>query len=111
AFTEAARAQGVGSLRIAFRHLLPNVLPTIMTAFTSTIALFLVTEATLDFLTIGVTTQMTWGNAFYTSYADVVSGSWWAILFPGLAIVLTVLAVNTVGEALRDALDVRGHAL
>ena len=110
-FTEAAYAQGVSAPRIIFRHLLPNAIPALITVITSTLTLFLITEATLDFLSLGVTSDMTWGYAFATAYADVVSSSWWAIVFPGLCIVLTVLAVNLLGEALRDAFDIRGHGL
>jgi peptide/nickel transport system permease protein len=106
-FTEAAQAQGISARRIVIRHLLPNALPNIINAFTATIALFWVTEATLDFLSLGISAQMTWGRAFATFYEDVLTQSWWSLVFPGVAIVLTVVAVNLVGEALRDALTVR----
>jgi ABC-type dipeptide/oligopeptide/nickel transport system permease subunit len=108
-FIEAARAQGVSTWRILVRQLLPNVLPFIIISFTSTITLFLIADATLDFLSLGVITQMSWGGAFRTAFADVLTFSWWAIVFPGLCIVLTVFSVNTIGEALRDAFDVRGR--
>jgi peptide/nickel transport system permease protein len=107
-FVEAARAVGVGHRRIIFRHILPNALSPLIVATTLSIASVIVTEAFVSFLGFGVdVTQPTWGNALTGAVRFIPLGNWWWPLFPGLAIVLTVLGINFMGDGLRDALDPR----
>jgi peptide/nickel transport system permease protein len=107
-FVEAARAVGVGHGRIIFRHILPNALSPLIVATTLSIAGVIVTEAFVSFLGFGVdVTQPTWGNALTGAVRFIQLGNWWWPLFPGMAIVLTVLGINFMGDGLRDALDPR----
>jgi peptide/nickel transport system permease protein len=107
-FVEAARAVGVGHGRIIFRHILPNALSPLIVATTLSIAGVIVTEAFVSFLGFGVdVTQPTWGNALTGAVRFIPLGNWWWPLFPGMAIVLTVLGINFMGDGLRDALDPR----
>jgi peptide/nickel transport system permease protein len=88
-----------------FRHLLPNVLGPITVASTLAVGDVILLEAGLSFLGLGVQPPTpSWGGMIFDAKADIVSAPW-TTLAPGLAIVLTVLAVNLVGEALRDAFD------
>jgi len=106
-FTEAARAVGVGNMRIIFRHILPNALRPIIVATTLNIAGFIVVEAAIDFLGAGLPiTEVSWGLSLNDARASTAVGYWWESL-TGAAIVLTVLAVNFIGDGLGDALDVR----
>lgn len=107
-FVEAARAVGIGSGRIIFRHILPNALSPLIVATTLSVAGVIVTEAFVSYLGFGVDpTQPTWGNALTGAIRFIPNGNWWWPLFPGMAIVLTVLGINFVGDGLRDALDPR----
>ncbi len=107
-FVEAARAVGVGDRRIIFRHILPNALSPLIVATTLSVAGVIVTEAFVSFLGFGVdVTQPTWGNALNGAVRFIPVGNWWWPLFPGLAIVFTVLGINFMGDGLRDALDPR----
>lgn len=107
-FIESARAVGVNDWRIMFRHILPNVLSPVIVVTTLSVAAFVGLEATLDFLGLGVSyPTATWGNILTDAQGDLLVGDWWWAFFPGLFLVLTVLAVNFVGDGLRDALDVR----
>ena len=107
-FVEAARAVGVSSGRIIFRHILPNALSPLIVATTLSVAGVIVTEAFVSFLGFGVdVTQPTWGNALNGAIRFIPVGNWWWPLFPGLAIVFTVLGINFMGDGLRDALDPR----
>ena len=110
-FVEAARAVGVGNRRIIFRHILPNAVSPLIVATTLSIAGVIVTEAFVSFLGFGVdATQPTWGNALSGAVAFIPNGNWWWPAFPGLAIVLTVLGINFMGDGLRDALDPRSKS-
>ena len=101
----AARALGVRDRQILWRHILPNVLSPVMIAATLGIANVIVVEAGLSFLGIGVRPPTpSWGNMIEDG-ANAIASTWWVSTFPGLAIVLTVLAFNLVGDGLRDALD------
>ena len=105
---EAAQAVGVSSNRIIFRHILPNALSPLIVATTLSVAGIIVTEAFVSFLGFGVDqTQPTWGNALSGATRFIPQGNWWWPLFPGVAIVLTVLGINFMGDGLRDALDPR----
>ena len=106
-FVEAARAMGVGSLRMLFRHLLPNTFSSIIVMSTLQVAQAILQEAALSFLGVGTgSAYPTWGQMIALG-RDFVSVAWWLPTFPGLAILLTVLAINMVGDRLRDALDPR----
>ena len=106
-FVEAAVAQGAGPLRIMFTELLPNVASSILVFFTLIIANNIVLEAALSFLGAGVQPPTpSWGTLISDGQGLIVTRPWFAIM-PGLAIVLTVLALNVFGDGLRDALDPR----
>lgn len=106
-FIEAARALGIGSPRILFRHLLPNTFSSIVVLSTLQVAQAILQEAALSFLGVGTgSVYPTWGQMIALG-RDFVSVAWWLSTFPGLAILITVLAINLVGDRLRDALDPR----
>lgn len=106
-FVEAARALGASTSRQVFRHILPNALGPVIVAGTIDVAAAIIAESTLSFLGLGFPPDIpTWGRILFDAkdYLDIAPH--WA-LFPGLAIFLTVLAINFVGDGLRDALDPR----
>jgi len=106
-FIEAARAMGIGSVRILVRHVLPNTFSSIVVLSTLQVAQAILQEAALSFLGVGSgRTYPTWGQMIALG-RDFVSVAWWLPTFPGLAILATVLAINLVGDRLRDALDPR----
>jgi peptide/nickel transport system permease protein len=106
-FIEAARAMGIGSARIIFRHLLPNTFSSIVVLSTLQVAQAILQEAALSFLGVGSgRAYPTWGQMISLG-RDFVTVAWWLPTFPGLAILATVLAINLVGDTLRDALDPR----
>lgn len=103
----AARCIGCSNLRIIFRHILPNAMSPVLVSATLGIAGAILTESALSFLGIGVQPPTpSWGNIL-TSGKDYIEFAWWLSLFPGLAILVTVLAYNLLGEGIRDALDPR----
>jgi len=109
-FVDAARAVGVSSSRIAFRHVLPNALGPVIVAMTLLMAGAIVTEAFVSFLNFGIKeTQVSWGNALSNAQSALSLGDWWWAFFPGMAIALTVIAINFIGDGLRDALDPRSR--
>jgi len=106
-FVEAARALGASTPRIVVRHILPNSLGPVIVAGTIDVAAAIIAESTLSFLGLGFPPDIpTWGRILFDSkdYLDIAPH--WA-LFPGLAIFLTVLTINFIGDGLRDALDPR----
>ncbi len=106
-FIQAARALGFGRARIILRHLIPNVLAPVIVTATLGIGNTIVLEAGLSFLGLGVQPPTpSWGN-LVADGRDNLLGAWWVATFPGLIIVLTVLAFNLVGDGLRDSLDPR----
>ncbi len=106
-FIEAARALGNSPLRIAFRHVLPNVLPPLIVQATLAIAAAVIAEASLSFLGLGQQPPApSWGSMLNTAKNYVDNAPWMAI-WPGLAIFVLVLAFNLLGDGLRDALDPR----
>jgi peptide/nickel transport system permease protein len=106
-YVEAARALGFGRARIILRHLLPNVMAPVIVAATLGIGNTIVLEAGLSFLGFGIQPPTpSWGTLVADGRQNLI-GAWWVATFPGLAIVLTVLAFNLVGDGLRDALDPR----
>ena len=107
-YVDAARAAGVGNARIIFRHILPNAMSPIIVAATLSVVSVIISEAFVSFLGFGVdVTQPTWGNVLSNSLNFISLGNWWWPLFPGLAIVVTVLGISFMGDGLRDALDPR----
>ena len=109
-FTLAARALGATDRRIMGRHILPNMIAPIIVQATFAVGLGILSESTLTFLGLGVNPATpTWGLALNEG-RDFVRQAWWISVFPGLAIVLTVMSLNLFGDGLRDALDVKGVA-
>lgn len=106
-FILSARTMGAGDLRLIFLHLLPNSLTPIIVSTVLGIASAVLVESGLSFLGLGVQPpQASWGNIL-TDGKEYIQFAWWLSLFPGLAILLTVLGYNLLGEGLRDALDPR----
>lgn len=106
-FVEAARALGASNLRIIVRHILPSTVSTIIVAATLRVASSIITESGLSYLGFGVQLPTpTWGNMLRNAQDQMISAPWTAI-FPGLFIFITVIAINYVGDGLRDALDPR----
>jgi len=104
-YVEAARALGVPGRRIVVRHLLPNALAPIIVAATLGIATAIIAESTLSFLGLGIQPPTpSWGNMLKDAQTDIAIAPWTAV-FPGLAIFVTVVAINFIGDGLRDALD------
>jgi peptide/nickel transport system permease protein len=105
-YIQAARLIGIHPLAIMLRHLLPNVLGPVLVLATINIATAIVTEATLSFLGVGVPpTQPSLGTLIRVGNDFLFSGEWWITIFPGAALVLMVLAINLLGDWLRDALN------
>ncbi|MGA1863460.1 MAG: oligopeptide ABC transporter permease [bacterium] len=106
-FVLAAKAEGAGDLRIIFRHILPNALAPVLVAATLGVAAAILTESALSFLGIGVQPPTaSWGNMLAAG-KDNIGIAWWLSLYPGLAILFTVLGYNLLGEGIRDAVDPR----
>ncbi|MCM2265141.1 MAG: ABC transporter permease [Desulfuromonadales bacterium] len=106
-FVLAARAIGAGDVRIIFRHILPNALSPVLVSATLGVAGAILTESALSFLGIGVQPPTpSWGNMLITG-KQTLGTAWWMSVFPGLAILITVLGYNLLGEGIRDALDPR----
>ena len=107
-YINAARCIGAPSARILFRHVLPNSLSPILVQGTLGIASAILEIAALGFLGLGQQPPFPeWGAMLADSVKYLTSGAWWVLLFPGLAIMLTVLGFNLLGDGLRDALDPR----
>ena len=106
-FVTAARAMGVKEGKIAFRHVLPNVVSVILVSMTLDFAGCLLTESSLSYLGFGVQQPSpTWGNMLTGSNnSTVIQNYWWQWLFPALFLSLAVICINVIGDALRDALD------
>ena len=107
-FTLAARAVGARDRDVMFRHIMPNLVAPLTVQLSFTVGLGILAESTLTFLGLGVNPATpTWGLALNEG-RDFIRQAWWISVFPGLAIVITVMALNLLGDGLRDALDVRG---
>ena len=105
-YVQAARVIGISPLGIMRRHLLPNVLGPVLVLATINIATAVITEATLSFLGVGVPpTQPSLGTLIRVGNDFLFSGEWWITIFPGAALVIMVLAINLLGDWLRDALN------
>lgn len=108
-FVQAARSLGAKPQRIVWNHILPNVVGPVIVAATLGVGNAIITESTLSFLGIGFPPDVpTWGRMLFDAQ-DYIQSAPHLVIFPGLAIFLTVLSVNYVGDGLRDALDVRSR--
>jgi len=107
-YVQAARVIGVPRRRILFGHILPNAIGPVLVIATINLALAIITEATLSFLGLGVpATQPSLGTLIRIGNNFLLSGEWWIALFPGATLAILVLAVNLLGDWLRDALNPR----
>lgn len=106
-FVAAARALGAPARHVVTRHLLPNVLPPLMVVTTFSVARTIIAEASLSFLGLGLPPPTPSWGAMLDEGRNYITTGWWLALFPGLAILVLVLAINLCGDWLRDALDPR----
>jgi ABC-type dipeptide/oligopeptide/nickel transport system permease subunit len=107
-YVVAIKGTGASTLRIIFQHLLPNSMAPTIVQSTIMMAWAILTESALSFLGVGIRPPTpSWGWMLNDGRAYLITGEWWLILFPGLAITFTVLALNFVGDTLRDAFDPR----
>jgi peptide/nickel transport system permease protein len=105
-YVQAARLIGLSRPAIMFKHVLPNVLSPVLVIGTINLALAVITEATLSFLGVGLPpTEPSLGTMIQIGNKYLFSGSWWMVAFPGLTLAILVLAVNLLGDWLRDALN------
>jgi peptide/nickel transport system permease protein len=107
-YVQAARLIGLHPIKIMARHVLPNVMGPVLVIATINLALAIITEATLSFLGVGIPpTQPSLGTLIRIGNDFLFSGEWWITIFPGIALAILVLAVNLLGDWLRDALNPR----
>ena len=107
-YIEAAHGLALGKRRIVFRHLMPNVLPPLIVVGTVQVAHAILLEATLSFLGIGVPiTKPSLGLLIFTGFEYMMSGKYWISFFPGIALLITIVSINLVGDQLRDVLNPR----
>jgi ABC-type dipeptide/oligopeptide/nickel transport system permease subunit len=112
AFVEASRTLGAGTPRILFRHIIPNIFGVAITYVALTMPAIILYESFLSFLSLGVQAPMaSWGTLIAEGVSQInpVRIYWWLIVFPGSVLVITLLALNFVGDGLRDAWDVKGR--
>ena len=107
-YVEAARGLGASHLRMMARHILPQCVAPYLILATTHLGVAIIIEAALGFLGVGIPPPTpTWGNMLADSLNTGLVPPWWLVLFPGIAITLTVLAFNLLGDGIRDALDPR----
>ena len=107
-YVEAAQGLGLSAARIAFRHVLPNCLPPLIVVVSVQVAHAIALEATLSFLGIGLPiTKPSLGLLIAEGFAYVLSGKYWISLFPGIALLIAIMAINLVGDRLREILNPR----
>jgi peptide/nickel transport system permease protein len=107
-YIEAARGLGLSAARIVLRHLLPNALPPLIVVGTVQVAHAIALEATLSFLGLGLPpTEPSLGLLIANGYEFMLSGKYWISVYPGVALLLTILSINLVGDQLRDVLNPR----
>jgi peptide/nickel transport system permease protein len=107
-YIEAARGLGLSRARVMLRHLLPNALPPLIVVGTVQVAHAIALEATLSFLGLGLpTTEPSLGLLIANGYEYLLSGKYWISMYPGVALLLTILSINLVGDQLRDQLNPR----
>jgi oligopeptide transport system permease protein len=110
AFVEASRTLGAGTLRILFRHIIPNIFGIVITYLALTMPAIILYESFLSFLGLGVEPPMaSWGTLIAEGVGQInpIRIYWWLIIFPGGVLVTTLLALNFIGDGLRDAWDVK----
>jgi ABC-type dipeptide/oligopeptide/nickel transport system permease subunit len=105
-FVQAEKALGAGNFRIIFRHVLPNILSSIIVVGTLTIAYAILLEAAVSFIGFGDPNTITWGQILQENFSEMRT-VWWAEVFPGLAILFSVFGFNLLGDGLSDALNPR----
>jgi peptide/nickel transport system permease protein len=111
-YVEAARALGAGPLRIMFIDLLPNVIAQVIVYGSLLIPLAIVSEASLSFLGVGIQPPTAdWGAMINDASGYYQAGFWWYLVFPSVALLITTLAFNILGDSVRDALDPRGAGI
>ena len=109
-FVEASRSYNSGPLRIMFRHILPNMISDVVVVSSLWLASAIRTEASLSFIGLGVPPPAaTWGGMIREGFENILD-AWWLAVFPSMAILVTVLALNLLGDALRDATDPRSRS-
>lgn len=107
-YIDAARSIGASELRIMARHILPNCMAPFIILVTAHVGTAIIIEASLGFLGIGIPPPAaSWGSMLGTAANQSVSPDWWRVVYPGMAIVITVLSFNIFGDAIRDVLDPR----
>ena len=107
-YVDAARVMAFSSARIVFRHILPNVLPPLIVVATVQVAHAIALEATLSFLGLGMPiTSPSLGLLISNGFAHLLSGRYWISFFPGVALLITIVAINLVADRLRDVLNPR----
>jgi peptide/nickel transport system permease protein len=107
-YIDAARSLGFSRMRIVLRHLLPNAMPPLIVVGTVQVAHAIALEATLSFLGLGLpTTEPSLGLLIANGYEYLLSGRYWISVYPGLALLATILSINLVGDQLRDQLNPR----
>jgi len=107
-YVDAARVMAFSNERIMFRHILPNVLPPLIVVATVQVAHAIALEATLSFLGLGMPiTSPSLGLLISNGFAHLLSGRYWISFFPGVALLVTIVAINLVGDRLRDVLNPR----
>ena len=107
-YVDAARCMAFGPGRIVFRHILPNVLPPLIVVATVQVAHAIALEATLSFLGLGMPiTSPSLGLLISNGFAHLLSGKYWISFFPGIALLVTIVSINLVGDRLRDILNPR----
>lgn len=105
-FITAAIASGTNQLHLIWRHLLPNITAPVLVLLTASVGQALILEATLSFLNLGVPSSVpSWGNLLGNGLSAALNGAWWCVVVPGLFITAAVLAINLVGDGLRDMVD------
>lgn len=105
-FVQLAEVSGASTLRVVRRHILPNVMNTVMVLFSLTIGVAIIIESSLSFLGVGVPPpKPAWGLMMSEGRGPLIAGKWWLSVFPGLCIMLLVLAANLLGDWLRVRLD------
>ncbi|MBI4201423.1 MAG: ABC transporter permease [Chloroflexi bacterium] len=107
-YVDAARAMGASTVRIVFRHMLPNAIAPFLILASTGLGGAVATEASLGFIGVGIPPPTpTWGNMLGGTVARSLNPSWWLVFYPGMAIAVVILAFNLFGDSLRDALDPR----
>lgn len=104
-YIEAAKVAGISDIRIIFKHIIPNALPPIIVTATYDMASAILAEAGLSFLGLGDPRAVSWGQMLSIGHT-VLRHAWWVATFPGLAIFITVLGFNLLGDGLREAFDI-----